>query len=399
MSTSDRPAAPAEPRAEVRFDRRVVLGIVLLANLLLTLALPGLTRRPVGADATERPFRVLSGGQVQFDVRSILRNETTTAQLFDAVRAKQAILYFGTSESGIVANLGAQLNAVATEGPRLVVLAMMGMSPIHAALLYTRTEALHVETPPLIILINPVYLTRSHDGINEGWMGSVVRSPVFLMLNHDGLLDALPPDVGSLYRDHFARRQAIRPLYTQQYAGNLLFLKAHAATGNPFDAHPPPMPAVAWDGQMPDYDEKREVHRGYVPSDALAQDRWEVQTPEESLNLKGLDAIAGVLQRQKAPALLLVLPVNRAFYAAYGRDMQRFDARYRDLRAAIAAHARPGHLFVIDLFDKPGLKHGFEDRMHEDAYGFHQLATYLAGAPDYREFLDAVEAYYAPDSR
>jgi len=403
MSTSDRPlpdaAARSSARGEPRFARAVVIAVILAANLILTLALPALARRHYGADSTERPVRVPSDGRPLFDVRNILRNETTTAQLFDAVRREKAILHFGTSESGIVGNLGAQLNAAVTDGPRLVVLAMMGMSPIHASLLYARTEALGVETPPIILLLNPVYLTRSHDGINEGWMGSVVRSPVFLQMNHEGLLDALPPDVAAIYRAHFARRQALRPLYAQQYAGNLLYLGAHPGRDNPFDHHPPPMPAVPWDGRIPDYDEKRQVHRGYVPSDALAQDRWEVQTPDESLNLKGLHAIAGVLQRQKAPALILILPVNRAFYAAYGRDMDRFDARYRDLRATITAHASPDHLFVIDLFDEPRLTFGFEDRMHEDEYGFHQLATWLAASPEYRRFLGVVEAYYATDAR
>jgi hypothetical protein len=164
---------------------------------------------------------------------------------------------------------------------------------------------------------------------------------------------------------------------------------------DPFAYVPLPMPAYAWDGVLPDYDQERAVHRGYVPSDAMAKQRWEVQTPEESTNLEGLDNIAGVLGRQKAPSLLLILPVNRTFYAASGRDMERFDARYRDLRATIAAHAVFGHLFVIDLFENPRLHLGFEDRMHQDAYGFHQLATHLADDPDYRAYLDAVERYYS----
>ncbi|HKQ97285.1 MAG TPA: hypothetical protein VJV75_05355, partial [Candidatus Polarisedimenticolia bacterium] len=120
MSTSERttPTTPRDAaRGDQRFDRRVALAVVLAANLLLTLALPGLARRRFGADSSEPAVEVMSGGRPSFDVRNLLRNETTTAQLFDAVRDRHAILYFGTSESGIPANLGAQLNAVVTDGP------------------------------------------------------------------------------------------------------------------------------------------------------------------------------------------------------------------------------------------------------------------------------------------
>lgn len=380
-------------RRDARAQRRIVLATVLIANLALTAALPLLARRAPGGDATEPAVRETPAGPL-VNARNLTRNETATEQFFHAVRRHRAVLYLGTSESAMHYNLGAQLNAVVSDGPRLAVLSLMGLSPIHGALLFARTERVGTETPPILYIINPVYLTRSHDGINDSWLGNVARSPVFVQMNHLGLLDSLPPDVAALYREHFASRQALRPLYAQQYAGNLLYLAAHPARRDPFDRLPPPMPSYTWDGVMPDYDEARAVHRGYVPSDALAKDRWEVQTVDESMNLKGLAAIAGVLRRQKAPALLLVLPVNRKFYAANGRDMDRFESRYRDLRAAIAAHAVPGHLFVIDLFDEPMLTLGFEDRMHQDAYGFHQLATFLRDDPDYREFLDAVELYY-----
>ena len=398
MSTSDparpdREALTKSERRDARAQRRIVLATVLVANLALMSALPLLQRRAPGGDATEPAVRKTSAGHA-VNARNLARNETATAQFFEAVRRHHAVLYLGTSESAMHHNLGAQLNAVVSDGPRLAVLSLMGLSPIHGALLFARTERVGTETPPILYIINPVYLTRSHDGINDSWLGNVARSPVFVQMNHLGLLDTLPPDVADLYRAHFASRQALRPLYAQQYAGNLLYLAAHPARRDPFAALPPPMPSYTWDGVIPDYDEERAVHRGYVPSDALAKARWEVQTVDESMNLKGLAAIAGVLRRQRAPALLLVLPVNRKFYAANGRDMERFEARYRDLRAAITAQAVPGHLFVIDLFDEPALNLGFEDRMHQDAYGSHQLATFLRDDPDYRAFLDAVERYY-----
>jgi hypothetical protein len=112
------------------------------------------------------------------------------------------------------------------------------------------------------------------------------------------------------------------------------------------------------------------------------------------VNLKGVENTARLLRDESAPALLVVLPVNRAFYRSEGLDMADFDSRYRALRRRVAGQAVPGHLFVVDMYDEPALDAGFEDRMHADEYGHHQLAEALAAMPEYRHFIESVRAYY-----
>lgn len=93
---------------------------------------------------------------------------------------------------------------------------------------------------------------------------------------------------------------------------------------------------------------------GYDATDEAVKARWEVSRKEESLNLKGL---------------LLVLPMNRAFYRYHGLDMTEY--------------------LLLDLYEQPRLHLGFRDRMHQDGYGFFQLARCIIDSEAYRRFIDA----------
>jgi hypothetical protein len=75
-------------------------------------------------------------------------------------------------------------------------------------------------------------------------------------------------------------------------------------------------------------------------------------------------------------------------------DRDTLRARYGALRETIARMRRPDRVFVLDLGEHEKLHFGFRDRMHNDAYGHHQLAQYLVDNPEYRRFKDAVRAYY-----
>jgi hypothetical protein len=52
-------------------------------------------------------------------------------------------------------------------------------------------------------------------------------------------------------------------------------------------------------------------------------------------------------------------------------------------------------MHLIDLYDEPPLHLGFEDRMHPDAYGYRQLADYLATSTAYGGFMASVREFYA----
>jgi hypothetical protein len=245
-----------------------------------------------------------------------------------------------------------------------------------------------------VLVINPVYLTYSHDVIDDGWMTSLVRSDVFAQLDHRRLMQELAGDVRTLYASHFASRRALLPFYAQEYLGNLLYLAFHQAVPPRFSRAELGAPEYEFDGSLPDYDVERGVHSGYQASDQLAKDRWLVKPVEDCLNLQGLASTVAILREQRSPVLLLILPVNRRFYAFNGLDMVEFDRRYEALRGAIRRFEAPGHIFVVDLYEAPWLKLGFADRMHADANGFHQIAVHLGDDPTYARFLDSVRAFY-----
>jgi len=388
MSISEAPA-PDHPGVA----HAALIALLVAANIGLAAIGARLAGERFGSDSAESPINPPRAPR-RLDARAILRNADYLGWLCDRVRDHQGILFFGTSESGPLHNLGAQLNDARPGDPPVTVLPVMGMSPIHSTVVFARSRQEGMPLPPVIVVVNLVYFTESHDVINDGWLSTVARNPIFLKFDHGGLRQHLSADVRALFDAHFRGRSILDPLLYQQYAGNLLYLANHQAGPGALPRDSPPPERYHFDGMVPEYDPERNVPPGYRPSDQLSKGRWRVRSESECLNLKGVENTARLLRDERAPALLVVLPVNRAFYRAEGLDMTEFDTRYRALRRRVADQALPGHLFVVDMYDEPALDGGFEDRMHADEYGHHQLAEALAEMPEYRHFIEAVRAYY-----
>jgi hypothetical protein len=388
MSISEAPA-PERPGAA----HAALVALLVVANIGLAAFGARLSGARFGSDSAESPINPPRAPR-RLDARAVLRNADYLGWLCDRVRDHRGILFFGTSESGPVHNLGAQLNDVRPGDPPLTVLPVKGMSPIHSTLVFARSRREGMPLPPTILVINLVYFTESHDVIDDGWLSTVVRSPVFMQFDHGGLRQQLSAEVRDVFDSHFRGRSVLAPLLYQQYVGNLMYLKNHPATPGVLPPDSPPPERYHFDGTVPVYDRERNVPRGYMPSDQLSKGRWRVRSESECVNLKGVENTARLLRDESAPALLVVLPVNRAFYRSEGLDMADFDSRYRALRRRVAGQAVPGHLFVVDMYDEPALDAGFEDRMHADEYGHHQLAEALAAMPEYRHFIESVRAYY-----
>jgi hypothetical protein len=385
-STSDRVSA----------GRIAVPAILLAVNALLFAASPWLRSLPVAADSTDRPIRVLGEGpsaRKSLDSGSIMRNPGYFSAFVDAVRQECAILYLGTSETLPRYNLGAQLNAMYPKNPPMVVLARMGSSPIHSSLLFATSQREGIATPPLVLVVNLVYFTESHDVINDGWMASLMRSDAFVQMDHRGVMERESPEVRKRYSRHFGLERALWPLTAQEYFGNLAYLAFHQVAQPVFDRRSLPIGHYEFDGVLPEYDRKRGVHTDFHAADQYAKGRWNVKTVEDCNNLAGLRSAAANLANQAAPSMLLVLPVNRRFYEFNGLDMAEFDRRYAAIREEIRRLQKPGHLFVLDLYDSH-VDLGFNDRMHLDAYGYRQIAGQVGKDGTYREFLEAVRAFY-----
>jgi hypothetical protein len=378
--------------------RGILPAVLIVGNLFLFAGWTWLRALSLGADSTDPPWRVIGWGPSARrapNIDSILRNAEYMASFMEAVRKEKAVLFLGTSETLPSFNLGAQLNALYPQDPPMVVVAKMGTSPIHSTLLFAQCQREKIATPPLVLLINPVYFTQSHDGINNGWMSGLVRSEVFAQLDHRLILEELSADAQALYASHFRLRRVLQPLSMQIYLGNLLYLKFHQSGRPEFPQEFLPINEHRFDGALPAYDPEQGVHAGYRASDRFAKDRWTVKSVRDCANLKGLVSTAAILEKQPAPVLLLVLPANRTFYATNGLNMAEFDRRYQELRREIDRLERPGHVFVADLYDSAWLDRGFADRMHMDDYGFHQVAAHLGTNSSYRSFVETVRAYYA----
>jgi len=388
MSISEPPAPERRGVAHV-----AIVAMLVVANLGLVAFGARLSGGRFGSDSAESPLNPPLSPQ-RLDARSVLRNADYFRWICDRVRDRRGILFFGTSESGPLHNLGVQLNDIRPDDPALTVLPVKGMSPIHSALVFSRTKREGIPLPPVILVINLVYFTESHDVIDDGWMSIAIRSPIFLQFDTGGLRENLDSGVREAFDVHFRGRTFLAPLLYQQYAGNLMYLESHPAAPGVLPTDIPPPERYHFDGRRPEYDPLRNVARGYTPSDQLSKGRWRVRSESECVNLKGVENTARLLRDESAPTLMVILPVNRPFYRSEGLDMAEFDARYDAMRRRIAQQAVPDHLFVVDMYAEPALDAGFLDRMHADEYGNHQLAEALAVLPEYRRFIEAVRAYY-----
>jgi DltD protein len=362
---------------------RILLLSLLGANILLYAAWPWLSAMPLKADSSEPPA-----------LTNVLRHETYLASFFDAIRANKKILFLGCSESIVHYNMGAQLNELGLDDPQMVVLARGGMSPIHSALTIARAKREGVQIPPLVLVVNPVYFTRSHDVINDGWMSTMIPSPVFMQLNHRDVRHYLTEEVQESYDTHFGFRRALYPATIQEYVGNLIYLAFHQSPLETVEPVPLRASRYHFKGALPKYDERKNVWLDVQAVDRFEKTRWRVNEVAESVNLKGLASSMRILAEEPAPLLLLILPVNRRFYEYHQLNMEEFDSRYRDIRKVLHAMGQGQNVHLIDLFDVPRLHFGFRDRMHMDAYGFAQLAKYVYQSERYRHYLEAVKSYY-----
>ena len=326
---------------------------------------------------------------------NIIKKKAYLARFFDAIREKRKILFLGTSESTSSWNIAAQLNFLAPDKLQMVAIAKAGISPIHSALVIAKAKREGIQIPPIVLVINPVYFTQAYDLINDGWMSAIVRSPVFIQMNHRDVRDYLSEEVRGVYDEHFALRRALYPATVQEYLGNLIYLSFHQLGVELERPAPLPIPVYRFDGSLPNYDEERNVWAGQQAADRLAKGRWLVNKGEDSANLKGLASIMTILRKEPAPVLLLVLPVNRKFYEYHGLDMAQFDLRYRAIRDEIQALAHGENTYLIDLYDAPKFRFGFEDRMHMDQYGFFQVTVHILKTEAYHRFVEAVKSYYA----
>jgi hypothetical protein len=382
MPSSELDRAGADPHAQrpcrTRRGRRALLVTLLAANAALSLVWFWLPSDRLG----------VSPGAF------VLSSASSHAWLLDAVRREGRILFLGTSESDTAYNLGYQLNHLTPDDPQLVVVARAGTSPIHTSMAFARSKKHGMTPPPLVLVVNLVYFTRSHDVINDGWLGNVLPSPAFYLMDHEGIRGQLSPAVRDAYDRHFALRRLLLPFTAQEYFGNLLFLRARAPLAPSTLAPYALARERPFSRALPRYDEARGVWASYHASDEAVPSRWEVSRAEESLNLKGLASTLAVLREQEAPVLVLILPTNRAFYRYHGLDMAEYERRYRVIRDRIRALAAADHIFVLDLYDEPRLHLGFLDRMHPDEYGYFQLARHLIATEPYQAFIDGVRRYY-----
>jgi hypothetical protein len=369
--------------SERDFARTVILGLLVSANLLLYVSWPWLKSLPLISDANE-----------PYSIRNALRNELYIGWLFNSIASRERILFLGTSESNNPHNLAAQLNQIAPENPRMLLVAKGGLSPIHSAVLVAKWKREGVSIPPLVLAINPVYFTRAYDSINDGWLSTVVRSPVFLQVNHRQVREYLSQEVSAAYDRHFRWKKLIWPATIQEYVGNLIYLLFHQASDSNW-ARQFHAPVYRFNGELPQYDERRNVWQNRTAADRFDSSRWSVLRPEESLTLKGLASTVANLQDERAPVFLLVLPVNRKFYEYHGVEMADFYNKYSAIRKKIKELSTAGaNIYFLDLFDTPTPDRGFEDRMHLDQYGTYQLARFIVKTAEYLRFTDAVREHY-----
>jgi hypothetical protein len=387
--------------SEELFGRVVLGGVILLSNILLFSLWAWRTELSSGADTSDPAFNLNRSGNLSLIPEGILRNPESLRWVFKEVNEERQILFLGTSESTVRHDLSSQLNAIRPETPRIVRLAKAGLSPIHQCIALASAEKHGLSFPPMVLVVNPVYFTESHDVINEGWLATTARTSAFYLVDHDGIHHHLTQDVLNAYGKYFAFRLPLYPLWMQQYLGNLMFLNFSCRTVAVRLPDNLPVRLYRFEGTKQPYDDDRNVPVGYVAADQSAKWRWDVSVAEESLNLKGIRCSIDILGRQGSPVLLLFLPINRQFYAYNGLDMAEYDRRFGQIRAEIKLATRADGIEFIDLYETP-LDGGFEDRMHLDAYGNYQIALAIERSEGYQRFLTAIGNYYRhvsfPDS-
>ena len=369
--------------------------MLLVANALLYASWPWLRAKSLGSDSTDTSlFRSHKSGQPWLDARTLICNDKYMMSFFNLIHANKQTLVIGTSESTTPYNIPAQLNHIASGDTQMVLVAQPGMSPIHSSIAIAKCKREGVRIPPIVILVNLIYFTESHDVINDGWLSNVIRSPVFMQMGHRDVRSHLSKEVQMEYSKHFSLRNIFYPVAMQEYLGNLIYLNFHQASNEIVRSEHLLVPSYEDKGWVPEYDKTRCVWQGYHPSDQIAKDRWKVKEVENCINLKGLASITENLRNDPTPVLLVILPMNRQFYEQNGLDMSEYNRRFGLIRNEIKNMTQSKNINLIDLYDSPKLHLGFKDRMHTDEYGNFQLSKHVSNTEEYKTFLEAVDEYY-----
>ena len=323
-----------------------------------------------------------------------LRNSGYAAPYFEQIVKENRILAFGTSESVHHHNVAHQLNALLDDGPKFQMYAQPGLSPIHLALFFAKCKNEQIRMPAILLSVNLVYFTQSHDGLNDGWMKNVERSEVFVELDHGNVRSHLNADARKAYADHFAGRSWLYPLTLQKYLANLLFLRVHGT-----DQLPAPdvfkEKIFDYDGEKHAYNLEQNVWQGYRASDELQKSRWEVMEPRDCANLAGLKSIIEIADQLQVPMLVVINRPNRKYYEFHGLDMAQYDERYAEMRRQI--RELDGNSIILDLYEEPSLEPGYRDRMHPDEFGDRQVAERIAATKELETFRQRTREYYSKD--
>lgn len=328
----------------------------------------------------------------RIDLESTLRNAAYTIPYFKRIEREQQILAFGTSESVHHHNVAHQLNALLDDPPKFRMYAQPGLSPIHLALVFAKCQQQQIRMPPILLSVNLVYFTESHDGVNDGWLSNVSRSDLFVELDHDRTRQHLTEDAQAVFSSHFEGRRWLYPLTLQKYLSNLLFLKFHQ-TGTLPEPDVFREKVFTFDGEKHPYNLQQNVWDGYRASDELQKSRWEVVEPQQCANLAGVRSIIDIAEKMQVPMLVVINRPNRKYYESHGLDMNRYDERYGEIRQQIRAMA--GETIVLDLYDGPLLEPGYRDRMHPDEWGDFQIAEHMVATPELKAFRNKVREYYS----
>lgn len=335
------------------------------------------------------------GPETRLSTSSILRNDGYAVPFFELMEKEKRIIMFGTSESIHPHNISYQMNAISDELPKTYIFSQAGMSPIHLSFFFAKCERDKLQIPPVVLLVNLVYFTNSHDVLNDGWLTRVLPSDSFAQLNHGDVLDYVDEDVRDLFEDHYANRRWLMPITSQKHLGGLWFLNFNQP--NPLAPAPDGMAndRYEYNGKLPNYDDARNVWKGYHPRDEMQKSRWEVRKVEECLNLIGLRSIVNSAEACNAPMMVIVMPTNKPYYKASGLDMDRYEERYTKIREAIKALPQKSSTEVMDLYEDMELDKGFKDRMHADQYGHYQMANHILETPEYQAFRQRAAEYFA----
>lgn len=303
---------------------------------------------------------------------------------------QRGLAVYGTSESTDPYNIGAQFGRDFSDALKVWMIARGGLSPINLSILMAADHKRTRRLRPAVLLVNPVYFTKAHDGLNWSWLTSVVESPAFILRNHQNRYSSISEPL--MMRIKSQLPIAERVLSRERYFSQLLYLLAHPGKHIGMSDNAPLKPQ-RYHGSVAAnvYSERHNVRVNWQPKDKVFKElRWIPVEPGDSLNAAALEYIARLYQKNKTKLLIVLLPWNGTFYESYGLDKDRWLPAFDRHRSGLKALADDSYISVIDHFDSGWMKNGFRDRMHMDSYGSFQVQQRLRTNPKFLSFLSSV---------